>query len=78
MYVLIYVIFSSIAPTLSSNRGSLYNQFMKQKKQKRIAIGNSLLLMITEQSLLPVTASLLITLHKTTIINCIRIHAVCT
>ena len=49
------ILFTLTAPAPCSNRGSLSNQFMKQKKQKPVAIGNSSLL--TEQSLSPLVTN---------------------
>ena len=51
----------------SSNRSSLFNQFIKQQKEKSVAVGNSSL--FTEQSLSPlVTNSQLTSLGKQTVV----------
>ena len=55
MYNIIMVFFILLAQTPGSNRSSLSNQFMKQKKQKLVTIGNSSL--FTEQTLSPLVTN---------------------
>ena len=55
MYSIITIFFILLAQTPGSNRSSLSNQFMNQKKQKPVTIGNSLL--FTEQSLSPLVTN---------------------
>ena len=55
MYSIIMVFFILLAQTPGSNRSSLSNQFMNQKKHKPVTIGNSSL--FTEQSLSPLVTN---------------------
>ena len=55
MYSIIMVFFILLAQTPGSNRSSLSNQFMKQKKHKPVTIGNSSL--FTEQSQSPLVTN---------------------
>ena len=53
MYIITVLFFTLLAP--SSNRSSLSNQFIKQQKQKSVAVGSSSL--FTEQSLSPLVTN---------------------
>ena len=55
MYSIIMVFFILLAQSPGSNRSSLSNQFMNQKKQKPVTIGNSSL--FTEQSQSPLVTN---------------------
>ena len=53
IYIITVLFFTLLAP--SSNRSSLSNQFIKQQRQKSVAVGNSSL--FTEQSLSPLVTN---------------------